>query len=718
MKRIKRSGVTFLALAILLSSSIFSGGFVAEAAEAKIRIGGIIAYDSIKDDERSKEPKTVDEIWNLMENRDDKSTRTGWSAAIFECNINQHFDEMGQPVKKEVITNNHWGQLDRHSTDDSGRDKNYDVADYEAEIVKNYGRDIYEQALKSGESLQYEDGSKRVIYADDTRKDTPCNPKDSTTNGNQAFFYNNLEFKLQMEFTPEAPDEIPPTPLVPGDPCVPSHEESSNGSHLGATKNLQKVMCAKLKGSTEHIVDGEIAWWLYKPSDQSVSMAKAKNGLQLGAVKHFEEKPNSRKWWTRGNGIFPAMKTEPSTYENVYADGLKGNSISYEFEYQYTNHFQETFTATQTMVCTGGWSEPKYDKDGNETRPARCLGKEWLPKLTDPDPANDFPGVGWSSGGRNADWSQIQHPHEKYTLSSEHKRGEEEDVRDNAMDIKLQVGKSAEVKNNVKGSDTIFNEYLKMNANTREDRDTQGTLEIAEHPLDYSLDYGYFESPEFYNVQPFGYYFVPEVDPNIKYEYQNPTEYSYNPYAIAVKFEEPQSWGNGFRVPIRSVDDFYTTYATGFLFSVNGRTGDPEAVAAQEYQGFTGANYRDRVVQAPDKYKSSYYMPIDGNGIMKPNTNYTNKTRIGKIGLSDYTVEYEKNYTFKHYLLGSVFDDTWIAEQHNPLVKVQYPHSVTITLEDGIKIKEAAKDRTMLLHGFRVTDGKDFYDTVRSIIGF
>lgn len=76
-------------------------------------------------------------------------------------------------------------------------------------------------------------------------------------------------------------------------------------------------------------------------------------------------------------------------------------------------------------------------------------------------------------------------------------------MKDGAVNIDLEVGRHAEVKNNVKGSETVYKEHLKMDAHQTENRETQGSIEIAKHPLKYSLDYGYFESLKFYYSQQF-----------------------------------------------------------------------------------------------------------------------------------------------------------------------------------------------------------------------
>lgn len=670
-----------LMLLTLVSVGVESPVQAAEPVKP-ITIIGIIAKDKVGIDANGnkfgQEPDSYNSVSSMVNSP--PSDRTGWSGYYSSCDASR----IGQvdPITKEPLSP--WVEEKRHSTDDSGRDKKYNVSDYRAQIVKDYGQEVYDQAVKSGGTLGYETGSKKEIYSKDYHP-VPC------TTGQGGFYYNNFDFTLTMTFTPE--EDIPPPviPPVQGRMCVPSTTLVSSSEDV---RVYEIIKCETLGGSTPGETEGEVIWRLYKPSTTSNSAAKVTNGLYMsGKVQHFEVQAGSEKWTTKATGINPQVVfSAPAPYLNVNADGIKGQSILYMHEYNYTNDYKETFSRTDHRYCSGGWTTPK-----DEDEESRCRGYSWT---TGPE----------ISAGKEADWGRIKaHTHSE-NLLADHRRGEDENLGESTAKVDLIVGSSKEVRK----AAVVQKESFSMAPRAKEDRDTQGTIEFVENPLVYTVD---FMGEPWHHINKWGYYYAFEVDKNIQDKYKNTTDYSFQPYAIPVKLDTAQSMGNGYTVPIKSKDDFYTTRDTGFVFSVDNGVGSPESVAATEYKSFTGANYRDTVVNAPDKYKSSYYMPIDGNGEMKTDTQYTHTTRIGEMGLNDFTIQFDKSFSFKHYLIGSVFDDTWIAEQSDSLLDVTYPNSVTVTLEEGIRIKEASKNRTMLLHGFRVTDGKDFYDKVKLILG-
>lgn len=679
---------------LLVGVLLFPIGVAGDPSQAvaapveKITISGIIAKDIYHEDDNNLEPKTQSEIAALDPQVDG---RTGYSFATFICDTKNEYNAMGNA--REAGSGNHWRETLRFNTEDS-HGKMFDVSLYKQEIIYKYDQKTYDLALKSGKQLSFQEGSKRVIYSKDTRNENlPC------TDGMEAYFYNNLEFYVTLEFE-DVPEEEEIPPPVQGRACVPSKTVvSTSTGTLSKTQTWRIIECTTLSGSTPGKTDGEVKWRLYKPNTTANSAAKVENQLKKGVVKHFEERPGSELWTTTAPGVTPAVKTGPSIYENVNADGIKGVSVKYRHEYKYTNDYKETFSQVDTSTRTS-WEEcSREDKDGDCIR-WRTVYSSWS---------------SWSPGSKNsqskeADWSkEVHHKHDE-SLNADHKRGEQENLGESVTNVKYVVGRSKVVR----GTAAVQEERFQMNARARETRDTQGSIQFAEHPFQYSVD---FAGEAWHHIDKQGHYYATDLDKNIRSKYVNNTGFSSKPYAIPVKVGNVQGGGGSYTVPIVSTDDFYTTRATGFVFSVTGGSGSPESVAASEYKSFTGANYRDSVVNAPEQYKTSYYMPIDANGGMKINTSYTHEVKIGKMGLSDMTFQFDKTFSFNNYLIGSVFDkDVWIVQQHDPVVDVSYPYKVKITQEQGQKIKEASKNRTMLLHGMRVTDGLDFYDKISGIV--
>lgn len=114
----------------------------AELPPGTYTIKDILAHDS------NDHPTTLAELKMYLESGGYVPGRTGWSAYKLVC------------TEKEDGTGTYWDKTLTVTTDDSGRDKHYAVVDYRDEIVSAYGMEIYEAALASGATLQYQDGSK------------------------------------------------------------------------------------------------------------------------------------------------------------------------------------------------------------------------------------------------------------------------------------------------------------------------------------------------------------------------------------------------------------------------------------------------------------------------------------------------------------------------------------------------------------------------------
>ncbi len=255
--------------------------------------------------------------------------RTGYAYWIFQCDPNNEYDKTGKSIEKG--SKNHWMEYDNYETHDSfGR--GFPVSEYKKEIVASYGQAIYEEALKSGKTLTYEEGTRHKIFSKDERvgrSSVNCTPRE------QIYAYDNLDFDLTMtfEYEPETPPDIPPP--VKGEACVPYEKViAGGGESLGATRTWEKVECKEVDGATDGLTEGDIAMWMYKPSSESITQLKVKNDLRRSPKrKHFAEKEELEKWTTTGTGIEPRVKTAPSTYTGVGADPLKGRPVELSDRY-------------------------------------------------------------------------------------------------------------------------------------------------------------------------------------------------------------------------------------------------------------------------------------------------------------------------------------------------------------------------------------------------
>lgn len=631
-------------------------------------------------------------------------------------------------ARDESIENNKWVKQEdmEHHTVDSHDP--HDVDKFKDEIIKMFndaeyaiegktGQEIYDAAVLSGEQFKY-DEVRRVpdhiiaagipkhnteygryrIYEDSTVKrrkppETACDLDDV------GFTYENNDFYVSMEFDieidKEEDDEI----------CVPEswHIISGGGSDDG-NRTQKKVECIVDPGTTKGETGGYVSWKLYKDIPDTDSLSEIENSLERAGI---HRKKRDEVWTTRAPGIVPGKSTvrhrvpevqlesitypsrdevtpTPPPYRDVYSDGIKDINIVYQHEYWYTNYKKVTWYRDDSR----SWKSETCDEDGS------CSGGYWRSwKNGTPYIVKDLP-----------DWSKKEYHTHTETLLANHSRGQESDLGDNEEEIKLVIGKEKYV-----GEDEeVFYEIFKVAKRAMKNFKTQGAMKIMEAPINYTSE---FENSN-YHTYTEAFYCAHDLDKNLQVKYSSAENFC-GAYAIPLELVS----GDSPDMMFESVDDFHITKNTGFVFSVGEDENIEEEVATQYMEATGGAEYEDEVLDLDDKYKSSYFLPIDGNSDMKVEEVYTNKVRVGRFGLSDYTIGFDQKYSFKTYLLGSVFEnkgsDVWIVEQHEPTLKVAYPFSKTLTQVGGAGVKESAGRRTDLLHGYRVTDGKGFQRAVK-----
>lgn len=424
-------------------------------------------------------------------------------------------------------------------------------------------------------------------------------------------------------------------------------------------------------------IGGDVLWRLYKPDVTGASRIRSANNLRITG-SHYAIREGSIKWTTRYSRSGISKVTEsPHTIENVNADAERNGSVMFQLEYFYTNYSKS--------VCTG------TDSEGN------CTGYKQVP-----------------------DWDRGELFVGTETLAINHVRGDKfEQMGSTGFTIETEIGRSKSVGSSV----NIQKERLVLpDDGTKIDTSTQVAIPIMKEPYKYDNDF----REKFYHIDKNSvnrFLWVDEMDRNFVGKYDNPYYGEADKeFAIPVEIDEGnvQQEGSKYIIPVISTDAFYTTRNTGFVFSApRNVTGSAlESLAGNEYKAFTGANYRDKLISVTEAQKSSYYMPIEANfskNKMLAGVPYTQVLQMGRMGLNDITVKHDRTIMFQRYLVGSVFDDTWVVEQHDPTVNIiDYPYSVKITQEDGSKIKEM--ERKDYIHSYRSSDGIDFYDVLRGIL--
>lgn len=194
--------LSFLVIILFLNSlgTTYITAFAALTPGEEITIEGIRAHDFIGIP--VKHPTTLKEVLEYVDSGGYVSGRTGWSAYDLLCVVD--VENGGTKWEKDQVV----------YTSDSGRDKHYAVADYESEIVAKYGREVYEAALASGKSLQYQEGSKTESPTGKEWKWFPCQV------GERGGYYNDLDFDLTLTFKVDEEEETDPSePGTPGGSC-------------------------------------------------------------------------------------------------------------------------------------------------------------------------------------------------------------------------------------------------------------------------------------------------------------------------------------------------------------------------------------------------------------------------------------------------------------------------------------------------------------------
>lgn len=232
----KKKKLLLLLISTVILVILFSNLLFAQAQT--ITIDGIKAHDIFN---YGHEPSNFEEVDYTLNNR--PSGRTGYSGILYRC-VGGQWIQDGPEV----------------NTDDSGRDKKYSFEEYEKEIKQaleaQYGEErveeLYQAALNSGASLVYDESrGKKVIYSSgNSGTKLPC--KD----GDNGYFYNNLDFWLKLEF------ELPDKP----DKCEPSLRVTPPSQTIYVGEIAQYRAIYTDEHCVEHDVTDEAEWSVSDPS--------------------------------------------------------------------------------------------------------------------------------------------------------------------------------------------------------------------------------------------------------------------------------------------------------------------------------------------------------------------------------------------------------------------------------------------------------------------
>lgn len=128
----------------------------------------------------------------------------------------------------------------------------------------------------------------------------------------------------------------------------------------------------------------------------------------------------------------------------------------------------------------------------------------------------------------------------------------------------------------------------------------------------------------------------------------------------------------------------------------------------------------DKLVKQTGTYVGYYYLPVDGNSTLKPNTVYTNRNVLSSVGLNDRNIAIDNTFQFSNYLVGSSLDNTAYASFKTNLSKDgdYTDNKIVITSKEKEAIKSSnsvvSKDNV----NFRTMNAKEITNTLKKFLGF
>lgn len=428
----------------------------------------------------------------------------------------------------------------------------------------------------------------------------------------------------------------------------------------------------EMDDSTEGMAEGEFSWELHKANNNSESRIDVKNNFEITG-NHYAIRNISHE--TSSAGVFSESGTDPHHLYVENPNALKDKDISYSFSYDYTNHYWKNYECVDSL--------------GDD-----CF--EW--EFVDYTPAWEYE--------ETAEWSKV--------LKADHNYGETFKFNNgDSNELDLIVSRVTTVNGDMDSmTDEVFRETFTVD---RKDTklDTQTWKEVAE-TVQYQSDL----NNDLYVIDGDKYYFPNDIDKNLRSKYENKTDFEdYSEYAIPLRIGE-LSDNN---VVFLTEDNFFVTKNTGFLFSLpylETNMDRIELLAKEQYEEYTGKDYKDTVLTSPDD-TSRYYLNIDLKGEQEPNTEYDDNVVLGKLGLSDITVHLMQKLEFDHYLFGHFKDDPYFVEQRTSVLpNVNYQNTITLSKSQISELKTIENNREGKIHSFRRTDDAEISEQVKRVVPF
>lgn len=476
----------------------------------------------------------------------------------------------------------------------------------------------------------------------------------------------------------------------------------------------------ELENTTKGMSSGQAFWELRRINLDDASKVVVKIDFDLTG-EHYAIRNEEHKLKV---GNYNESSNEGSISQTLVANAVKNSEMLFDYKYDYTNYYKEIYKCV--------------DFQGND-----CFL--------------------WEFDKYEPDWSKA----ESYSLTSElgdddyvklnvdHRQGEiiSKNSIDEILEEEILVGRSLSVEENDSKKKAYYETWDKLTNDMKNNYElkTQTTMPIKPDKMQYKVEVpsGEHENADYKVLRKgnsSGFYYPVDVDDSLKQEYENTTDDSENLYAFPLQQMELKRMGNGEYQWEYTSDYFFMTPNTGFI------VGYPRTLNIKDnlLYGSSLPSFNEIITSADNKLKRAYKeatdqdvaesimfaenteenrerwqrysIPISPESELEPNTIYTNNIMLDNMGLSDITFKYNVNFSFGHYLFGSINDEAWIIEQQDPRitmenVTVDEVNRIVLKNEDMPVLVELIKNRpTEKMHKFRTTDA-DFVEKLKGIVG-
>ncbi|RST60203.1 hypothetical protein D5F11_009095 [Siminovitchia terrae] len=633
-----------------------------------------------------REPTDFNTIYQMVQSGGKSHPqRTGWSGATFACNNSKAYDkdgnrlynDDGSPVSPWVETGR-YNTTDSHEGHSPSKFRNEIIEKYSKELGQERAEELYDLAVKSGKLLEYDPNSeiparwintpqnahhgptgRYVIHSEDTRT-IDC------TDGQTAYFYNNLDFFITMTFDV-------------------TWEDEENGTSTG-----------------------EAYWELQRTNPNAPSELYAYSAFEVPYEKHVAVRNEEHTVTIASKHV---RQKGPIQF-HMNAQEAKGVSMKYGFGYEYTNK-------EIGWVCTGSGEEQTCEYDSSPdwraaeefnlagSIPVDHKQGDTIRKDTIEDVVAEKFVVGrqdlWNDSSKT---SKVFH--EEWSKASSNTNKSRYELKTQSTlpilpgDLEYQVEVPSDAHKDA--GYRVLRSVLTNGHYYPVDVDDSLKAEYANNTGEPGYDYAIPLQQSVMNDKGMS-------GNKRKFDWKYETDLFFT-----TKHTGFQT-GYGYAADVKnSVVNNVSLPSHSSLMS-QGRNLSEAAFANK-----VGEVYKDDILYTNqnefDKLKR-YMIPVDPDSPLEPMQEYKNHTILKNMGLSDLKVEFDQTFTFERFLFGSGADDVFYIEQvdtRQGIGSMENVHTILIPYEEVKELAQMKMNRTTTkMHKLRFAD-RDFTDKVKAVL--